>query len=406
MLSRLRIGKRPLLLISILMLPAIAVAQEEQELTAEQQEAIEQIGALGYSGEASTDSTKAGVTRHNRDAVCPGPRLYCSGHSPAAYLIDVDGRVLHKWEMKPWDVDDSFERGYPLYGDFLRNVHLLDDGSLLVIFEAVGLAKLDKDSRVVWRVQNRAHHDLDIAENGDIYVLRHYTRVIPRIDETKLIIDDLIAVLDSEGREKDAISVLEALENSKDYSHLLRDYLAQREVKSDLLHPNSVSILDGKHEQEMPALKKGNIMVSLAYLNAVVVIDPEIREVVWAHQGPYKVQHDPNVLANGNLLVFDNQSVWGRSSVTEFTLPSMDVVWTFTASQEMPFLSKTCGTCQRLPSGNTLIAETETGRAIEVTPDGEIVWEFYNPHRTSENTLASVFMITWMPRVIEALRAP
>ena len=43
------------------------------------------------------------------------------------------------------------------------------------------------------------------------------------------------------------------------------------------------------------------------------------------------------------------------------------------------FFSELCGTCQRLPNGNTLITESTRGRAFEVTPDKEIVWEFVSP---------------------------
>jgi hypothetical protein len=35
----------------------------------------------------------------------------------------------------------------------------------------------------------------------------------------------------------------------------------------------------------------------------------------------------------------------------------------------------------RLPNGNTLIVESDAGRAFEVTAEGEIVWEFLNPDR-------------------------
>ena len=50
---------------------------------------------------------------------------------------------------------------------------------------------------------------------------------------------------------------------------------------------------------------------------------------------------------------------------------------------------------QRLPNRNTLITETDTGRAFEVTPEGEIVWQFLNPHRTGpDNTyVASLFAL-------------
>ncbi|MCX7013628.1 MAG: hypothetical protein NTW86_13910, partial [Candidatus Sumerlaeota bacterium] len=34
---------------------------------------------------------------------------------------------------------------------------------------------------------------------------------------------------------------------------------------------------------------------------------------------------------------------------------------------------------QRLPNGNTLIAESDAGRIFEVTPGKELVWDYYNP---------------------------
>ena len=34
---------------------------------------------------------------------------------------------------------------------------------------------------------------------------------------------------------------------------------------------------------------------------------------------------------------------------------------------------------ERLPNGNTLITESDKGRAFEVTHAGEVVWEFWNP---------------------------
>jgi hypothetical protein len=44
------------------------------------------------------------------------------------------------------------------------------------------------------------------------------------------------------------------------------------------------------------------------------------------------------------------------------------------------FFSAFRGSVQRLPSGNTLIAEAEWGRIFEVKPNGRIVWEYINPY--------------------------
>ena len=43
--------------------------------------------------------------------------------------------------------------------------------------------------------------------------------------------------------------------------------------------------------------------------------------------------------------------------------------------------AKRSGRDQMLPNGNTLIVETDRGRALELTEDGRVVWEFHSPYR-------------------------
>ena len=56
---------------------------------------------------------------------------------------------------------------------------------------------------------------------------------------------------------------------------------------------------------------------------------------------------------------------------------------------------------RRLPNGNTLICEGDFGRIFQVTPGGEIVWEYVNPNFEREiepgftdkpNAFTSIFM--------------
>jgi hypothetical protein len=85
----------------------------------------------------------------------------------------------------------------------------------------------------------------------------------------------------------------------------------------------------------------------------------------------------------GRLLLFDNQRGDDRHSrVRELDPVSGAEAWGYGGGDDEPRYSWSCGTCHRLPNGNTLIVETQAGRAIEVTPGGEIVWEFVVPHRT------------------------
>lgn len=60
---------------------------------------------------------------------------------------------------------------------------------------------------------------------------------------------------------------------------------------------------------------------------------------------------------------------------------------------ETPFFSEACGSVARMPNRNTLITESNGGRAFEVTPDKQIVWEFLNPHRSgSKNRLIATLL--------------
>jgi hypothetical protein len=38
------------------------------------------------------------------------------------------------------------------------------------------------------------------------------------------------------------------------------------------------------------------------------------------------------------------------------------------------------GGAQRLHNGNTLVTEANFGRLFEITPTGEVVWEYINPY--------------------------
>jgi hypothetical protein len=61
--------------------------------------------------------------------------------------------------------------------------------------------------------------------------------------------------------------------------------------------------------------------------------------------------------------------------------------------------SSCCGTAQRLANGNTRITETDAGRALEVTRDGTIVWEYVRDLRAPSDPgkVARLFEVERMP---------
>ena len=57
-----------------------------------------------------------------------------------------------------------------------------------------------------------------------------------------------------------------------------------------------------------------------------------------------------------------------------------EIVWSYQERRLIDFFSPFISNAQRLPNGNTLICEGNFGRLFEVTPEGELVWEYVNPH--------------------------
>jgi hypothetical protein len=132
------------------------------------------------------------------------------------------------------------------------------------------------------------------------------------------------------------------------------------------------------------------------------VLDLDREELVFALHGYWLGQHDPDILPNGNLLLFDNignfEKPEGRSRVIEFDPKTMAIVWQYAGTAQAPLESKIRADQQRLTNGNTLITESNGGRILEVTPTGEIVWQFVNPVRSGDRR-QRISIICWAQRI-------
>jgi hypothetical protein len=344
-------------------------------------EEIAQLEAIGYTGGDELASTSNGITVYDPERAHDGINFWVSGHGPEATLMDMDGTVLHRWAMSYDDAFPGGERYFNHHGaEFWRRAHLFPNGDILAIFEGHGLVKIDKDNEVVWRWDGRAHHDLEVLPDGRIWVLSRKGSVIERVNPRRPVLEDFAVLLSPAGEVLEEISLLEALEKS-DGKNLL--YKRKRR-RGDIFHTNSIEVLDGRAEQENPAFKAGNLLISMRTLSAIMVVDPTTGATVWWHTGAYKKQHDPKILANGHLMLYDNLGYRGRSAVREYRVSDMKQMWVYGNSTEEPFYSRFTGAAYRFPNGNTLIAESGFGRVFEKTADGDTVWEYHNPNRAGD----------------------
>ena len=360
-------------------------------------DAVDRLRALGYVGFTPRGAQGSGVVRREAGSH-PGYNLYTNRDLCSAALVDERGALENYWSASPcgrWS-----------------NVELLSSGDLLVIgAEATAtrepddidgqryLSKLTWDGRTVWRRSLPAHHDVELTPEGELLTLLAVYRKIPEIDPNREVRDNRIARLTADGQLIESLSLYDVFQASPELVKLQRVKGAQkREV--DLFHANSVEWLrPPAHGGPDPLYGPGRVLVSVRHQDAVVVVDWKARRLAWAWgQGEISGPHDATRLENGHVLLFDNGIARGWSRVVELDPARRRIAWEYRAPTPREFFTLSRGSNQRLPNGNTLIAQSDAGRAFEVTAEGRIVWEFWEPVRQREGRAR-------LDRARQALRA-
>lgn len=135
-------------------------------------------------------------------------------------------------------------------------------------------------------------------------------------------------------------------------------------VKGDWTHLNDIDI---HNNGEL-------VLLSPRDYDRVILVNRSSKEIVWtlgnedAHNILYE-QHNPVLLNQSppTTLVADSEN----NRIIEYQRQdeSWDEVWRYEGDLHWP------RDADRLPNSNTLIADTHNDRVLEVTPDGDTVWE-------------------------------
>jgi len=334
------------------------------------------------------EAGRTGVVAWRPELAQPGWNLYVSGHGHEAILLAMDGAPLHRWRARLAEAFPGVPRS-PDGGSF-RRAALLADGSLLALVQGMGLVKLDAQSRVVWRHAEPLFNDLWVApDEGQILVLTKRAIERPDLRRGGPILEDSIVTFDAGGEVVARASLLAAFERSP-----FRELLFPLGETADILHSNTIEVLDGPGAASAGALARGNLLVSLREIDTVALLDPAGSEVLWARRGPFRRQHEPTLLADGRILLFDNLGgAAGASRVVALDVASGELEVIFAGAPQRPLASPEAGACRRLANGNLLVVASEQGVAWELTPAGEIAWELRTPHRagTRGQLVASLF---------------
>ena len=76
--------------------------------------------------------------------------------------------------------------------------------------------------------------------------------------------------------------------------------------RGDIFHTNSVDVLNGVAADRLDEFARGNVLVSMSNINSIFVVDLRKRAIVWGFNADFNAQHDPRILRNKNLILFDN----------------------------------------------------------------------------------------------------
>jgi hypothetical protein len=193
------------------------------------------------------------------------------------------------------------------------------------------------------------------------------------------LLDERLLVLSPEGRLLDDLSILEAFAGTPYAALVARTAGERRYRKGDYLHSNNVDVVTAAVAARFPFAAEGQVLLSLREISALALLDVARRRIVWARHDEWEMQHDPDFLDNGHLLLFDNRGDYrrgGRSRVIEYEPLTGAIVWEYPGAGGGELWSGIRGDQQRLPNGNTLINEFAQARLLEVTPGRETVWEY------------------------------
>ncbi len=337
---------------------------------------LEMARALGYveAGPQAPPDLAAGVSTLDSSRMQEGLSLYTSSLEDEAVLLDETGHVVHRWTLPRdavwWDSPLADRQQFVGW----RAARLLPDMSLLAVYDYMGTVCLDRDSTVVWVHREGDHHDLWLADGGEIFVLTHSRTVTPELNPTVPIVDDHVTVLDSDGRELRSTSLVELMRSSPFAGLLPTVNTARGDYALDILHTNSVTVVD----QRVPGgrsglMRPGRVILSMRNISTVVVADLDAEEILWAW-GPATLayQHSARLLAGGSIVLFDNH--FGDSRVVAVDPASRWITWATSGPRERPLGSQVYGGCEPLDNGNILVVDSLNGRCLEITPDGRVVW--------------------------------
>ena len=218
---------------------------------------------------------------------------------------------------------------------------LLPNDHILYTVNPDGIYEIDRSGQLIWSYSTRqVDHDADRLPDGN-------TIFVFGFDDQKE--DAQVTEVNSDGEVV--------------WEWFARDHF-------DLPPYNDIYDDGWVHTNAVIRLPNGNTLISLRNFDMVVEVDPEGNVVRKIGEGILVGIHDPEFLSDGNLLG-PLPDVTNPAHVVELNPDNDEIVWQYRWPGNI--WPQNARDANRLPNGNTIIAGTTA--VVEVTPQGEIVWQ-------------------------------
>jgi hypothetical protein len=329
-----------------------------------------------------------GLTVYKPDQAFHGYTLFAPMRGTSAYLIDMQGAIVHRWQL-PYRPGD--------YGYLLDNGHLLVSGQTgkgPTLGGRGGIVmEMDWQGRVLWEyAEDTLHHDFCRMPNGNTMVLGWEPIPAEMVNRVKG---------GQPGTELEGSIWCDYFREITPNKQVAWEWHAYQHLDPDT---DTICPLERRqewtHANTCEVLPDGTLLTSFRVLNTVGIIDKPSGRFLWKWgKNELGHQHDPNPLPNGHLLIFDNgfhalrPGPGAQSRIIEVDPKTNTIAWKYEARPGWDFFSYFISGAQRLPNGNTLICEGMTGRIFEVTHEGEIVWQYTNPFFDEDERFGRVNLV-------------
>jgi hypothetical protein len=359
-----------------------------------------------------------------------GYTLFAPNNSTSTYLYTISNTAYHTWTH-------TRSGGYSVYmntdGSIIRSAVY---GSSFNGGGATGMVqKVSWSGSTLWEYSYstssyRSHHDICPMPNGNVLLIAWESKTAAQcvqagLNHSSSLWPDHIVEVQPVGTTGGLV-----VWEWHFWDHLIQDYDATKSnygvvanhpelldinvgssSNGDWMHCNSINFNSTRNE----------IVICSHNLDELYVIDHSTTTAEasghtggtrgkggdflyrWGRASNYRVTSSPQVFdvvhcavwipsgypGAGNIIAFNNRETQSTSIIDEITPPYDSLgnyiyvsstafaptspTWTYTASG---FFSNHLGGCQRLPNGNTIIAESTSGYMFEVNSAGTVQWSY------------------------------